>query len=64
MDKIQLLKSAEKNQVGQEVIRAYFVRWVLRLPPTLGHRWQVKKSWARAYHMSAQGTYAISITIL
>jgi hypothetical protein len=30
---IQLLKSAEKDQVEQEVIRTYFVRWVLRLAP-------------------------------
>ena len=30
---IQLLKSAEKDQVEQEVIRTNFVRWVLRLAP-------------------------------
>ncbi len=30
---IQLLKSTEKDQVEQKVIRPYFVRWVLRLAP-------------------------------
>ena len=32
--------------------------------PPIGHRWHVKKSWARAYHISAQGTSAKSSTIL
>ncbi len=30
---IQLFKSAEKDQVEQEVIRTYFGRWVLGLAP-------------------------------
>ncbi len=46
---VQLLKSAEKDQVEQKVIiRAFFVRWVLKLAPAVGHKWQVEKSWARA----------------
>jgi hypothetical protein len=33
---IQLLKSAEKDQVVQKVVRTYFVKWVLRMEPA---RW-------------------------
>jgi hypothetical protein len=38
---IQLLKSVEKDQVEQEVIRTYFVMGGLGWRPPVGHRWQV-----------------------
>ena len=57
----QLLKSAEKDEVEQEVIRANFVRRVLGRPPASGTQVALEEE---AYQQSSKGTSSISSAML